>query len=666
MAITSLFQTANSIINAASAGQLAVGKNIAGMRDPNYHRVNTTLIANRNGVTARFTRAYNQYTERSFIDQASSQHRWTTQNELIKNIQSLFNESGDRQGIGKTLTKLFASWSGLSTNPSNVGSKVEVVEVGKTLSQLLQTTQASITQSQRDSISKIQSSVQKVNSILDEIASLNKLITTSQGTDSTLLDKRDALTRELSQYIDVNLVNSDFDNFTLTTKSGYTLVSGSNAYSLELHSNAVLPTLNTTSTYTGTVHFSGISNYEYTVEMVTGGPIGTAEFRVSIDGGKTWITNPANGSTRFTTTGDANNPIKVGDLELWFDTGAGDLVAGDSFTVVPKLGLFWKSTTSALVNVTPQTIDGVENPSRVTGGSLGGLFSFHDSNAGIYNNQLNAFTKEVIWAINRIYSQGASSTTSNVAGTQAVKNTTASLGTSQAGLPYRDRLQNGTFIIYETNATGTLVAHTITFDPAQDSLEELRDKITAVSQNITATISADGKLDISATQPNHFAFGEDNTGILAALGINTFFTGSSAETIGVNPALIRNPSLVHTGKVINGAITIGDNSIALSIAGLQNQSIDITDAFNNVTKSTLFEYYTGIAAQVGADVDATGFQSDYHKAQAGFWYAKGQAEYGVSEDEELMFSMQLENLYIAGTKLMDTARTMLESLLTIV
>ena len=666
MSITSLLQTAHSIINSTSASQAAIGQNIAGMDDPNYHKIVTTLTATQNGVSARFTRAYNQYTERSFINEATSQHRWTTQNQLLTNIQSLFNESGETKGIGKTLTQFFTSWSGLSTTPSNSGSKVEVIEVAKTLAQLLQNTHTSITKEQEDTRANIEADVAKVNSLLEEIASLNQLIATNPNNNFTLLDKRDSLTRELSEYIDITIVNSSEDSYTLTTKSGYTLVSGDSAYSLELKNNMVLSNLTTNSTYTGTVNFSGSSAYEYTVEVITGGPIGTAEIRVSIDGGKTWLINPETGNTTFHTSPSPNNPIKIGDLEIWFNAGAGNLTVGDSFTLIPKLGLFWQSTTSSIVNITPQMYgDGTENSSRVTGGSLAGLFTFMDSNAGIYKNKLDTFAKELIWNVNRMYSQGASSTVTSIFGTQSVQSTRANLSSIQTGLPYGNRLQQGNFIIYEQDVTGTLTPHTITFDPQTQSLENLRDAITASSANITATIS-DGKLNISTTNGSSLAFGEDETGILAALGINTFFTGSDALTIGVNPVLVQNPSLINTGKVIDGAIKIGDNSIALSIAGLQNETIQITDVFGNTTKSTLFEYYTAIASKVGADISSSQFQADYYKTQAAFWYAKGQSEYGVSQDEELMSSMEMQNLYIAGTKLIDTARSMLDSLLSVI
>ena len=44
-----------------------------------------------------------------------------------------------------------------------------------------------------------------------------------------------------------------------------------------------------------------------------------------------------------------------------------------------------------------------------------------------------------------------------------------------------------------------------------------------------------GELVLKSESPNsEFAFSDDTSGVLAALGINTFFTGTTAATMGVN------------------------------------------------------------------------------------------------------------------------------------
>ena len=59
----------------------------------------------------------------------------------------------------------------------------------------------------------------------------------------------------------------------------------------------------------------------------------------------------------------------------------------------------------------------------------------------------------------------------------------------------------------------------------------------------------------------------DTAGILPALGLGTFFTGSSASDIQVSPSLVSNPSLVAGGLTADP----GDSSNLTRLAALQNQ-----------------------------------------------------------------------------------------------
>ena len=55
---------------------------------------------------------------------------------------------------------------------------------------------------------------------------------------------------------------------------------------------------------------------------------------------------------------------------------------------------------------------------------------------------------------------------------------------------------------------------------------------------ISASVTPDGKLQIKSDSSDiDFAFSGDTSGVLASLGINTFFTGSTAATLGVNDEL---------------------------------------------------------------------------------------------------------------------------------
>ena len=63
---------------------------------------------------------------------------------------------------------------------------------------------------------------------------------------------------------------------------------------------------------------------------------------------------------------------------------------------------------------------------------------------------------------------------------------------------------------------------------------------------INAEITIDGRLKISqASNDDEIAFANDTSGTLAALGLNTFFTGSTADDLGVNPMLQDGPDALR-------------------------------------------------------------------------------------------------------------------------
>src|SRR5690606_20308301 len=86
------------------------------------------------------------------------------------------------------------------------------------------------------------------------------------------------------------------------------------------------------------------------------------------------------------------------------------------------------------------------------------------------------------------------------------------------------------------------------------TLDSLRADLDGIA-DISAAISG-GKLQLTADSSNvEISFSQDSSGALAALGINTFFTGSSARDTAVSSVLRERPTLLAAAK--NGES--GDN-----------------------------------------------------------------------------------------------------------
>src|SRR5262249_18332276 len=89
--------------------------------------------------------------------------------------------------------------------------------------------------------------------------------------------------------------------------------------------------------------------------------------------------------------------------------------------------------------------------------------------------------------------------------------------------------------------------------------------------NLTATLQPNGTIKINAANGYSVSFGEDSSGALAVLGLNSYFTGTDASNIGVCSDLQDNPGLLSTGQMVNGNSV--DNGAALAVASLQTTQV---------------------------------------------------------------------------------------------
>jgi flagellar hook-associated protein 1 FlgK len=223
----------------------------------------------------------------------------------------------------------------------------------------------------------------------------------------------------------------------------------------------------------------------------------------------------------------------------------------------------------------------------------------------------------------------------------------------------------------------------VNFDPEQHSLEDLKNALNSglVDDNgdpiggfdangnpiqlIKATI-VDGKLCIEANPDAGitFAFGEDSTGLLAALGINTFFSGYDAETIAVNSQLHTNTNLVNSGQ-IDGQhqANVGDPITAQNIAALIDKQVTISPMWKSSKTQTLSEYYANLVTTVGADRRLSQTNLEYNTALSDDLAAQVAGVTGVNMDEEMANLIKYQHSYTAAAKLITTADQMLQTLL---
>lgn len=704
MAIGPLFNIGTSALNASSACISTTGNNIANVDTEGYNRQYVRLEdayaldkrpgAQGQGVNAtEIMRRFNKYLEKAYLEKSSVASRWNQQANLMTTVQSLFNES-NRTGISSMMSTFFNSWSDLAARPSDTATRQSLLSNADNLARMISSTKSSLEAYQKEMDAAIKDQVNEANNLIKSIAALNKEINAHNipgvSNPNGLMDQRDLLVRRLSEIVDVTVNDRGAGDYTVSLANGYPLVNGTETFSLETQGPHVEALIRPESNYKGHLVYEGSDSHEYTVEILNGGTAGDVpppSFRVSLDGGKTWVTNDDGTEAQYTISdsdGDGTtDPVKVGNLTLSFDD-ATNFHATDTFTVVPKSGLYWVEPTRGPVNITPQiAFNGTDNTNRLTGGKLAALYNVRDDNCGRYMDELDALSKSLIWETNRLYSQGAGLDKFSYAqGTYSVYPHAQNipLGMPQSGLPFGGKLTSGNvmFNIYDKDTGDYISGGPLDFDAAtpgiqnfDPSVHSLQDVATAINNTYPGQLKAtilDNKLviesDPDAVPPVEFAVGTDTTGLMAGLGINTFFTGSGASDIAVRDELHTNLNLLNAGAV-NGAheINSGDGSIAESIAALSEKAVTISTGWKTSDTQTLNEYYNSTVTSVGADTRTAQTNASYNIALANDLDEQQASLGGVNIDEEMANLIKFQHSYTAAAKLITTADEMLQTLL---
>jgi len=290
-----------------------------------------------------------------------------------------------------------------------------------------------------------------------------------------------------------------------------------------------------------------------------------------------------------------------------------------------------------------------------TSGVLGAL---QDARTQISSTttQINTIAQNLIQAVNQIHASGQGTEGfGSVTSTNPVADPTVPLNSAAAQLT--ETPVNGSFVLHVTQANGTststLVPVNLGTNGVPATLNSVAASLNAIA-GVTATING-GQLTIKSSNPSaKISFSQDSSGLLSALGINTFFSGNNASDIAVNSTLTTNPSLLAAAQ--NGEP--GDNSGALAISQVESQSL------TGLGGQSLQGSYQGLVNDIAnsaatAKTNATATQTVQSTLQA-----QQQALSGVSINEETVNLMQQQQAFQAAARVVSVVSAMYTSLIT--
>src|SRR5438105_5555548 len=195
---------------------------------------------------------------------------------------------------------------------------------------------------------------------------------------------------------------------------------------------------------------------------------------------------------------------------------------------------------------------------NVTSGTIGGLLGLR-TEVQNSTDQVDSLAGNLIFELNKLHSSGQGlEGLSQVTAGNTVADTNAACNSRDANLDFAP--SNGSLVIHvKQKGTGLVTSTLVNVDldglnGNDTTLDDLKNQLDAIS-GISATISA-GKLKIQSDSSDvEFSFSQDSSGVLAALGINSFFKGADAHDMAINTDLKTRPTLLGAAK--NGQL--GDN-----------------------------------------------------------------------------------------------------------
>ncbi|HID77911.1 MAG TPA: flagellar hook-associated protein FlgK [Planctomycetaceae bacterium] len=296
-----------------------------------------------------------------------------------------------------------------------------------------------------------------------------------------------------------------------------------------------------------------------------------------------------------------------------------------------------------------------DSPLDISAGQLHGMIEARDEVLTGFLEGLDDLARTLAFEFNKLYSSGQG-LVGHTELTSAFAVDDLTLPLDAAGLPFTPT--NGSFQLLVRNTKTGLVQTTdilVDLNGLNDelTLQGLADALDA-ADGLSAAISSDGYLTLQTDSPDlEFAFADDTGGLLAALGLSVFFSGSSASDLGIDAVVRDDPARFAASRGGIGA----DTSNAVLLANFLDRPLDSQDG------ATLAELYDRL---IGGHVQASTIARSVAEGTRVFEQTlRGQklSTSGVSLDEEALKLIAHQRSYQASARYIQVLQGLIDVLL---
>jgi flagellar hook-associated protein 1 FlgK len=233
MSLTQALSTALSGLQANQASLALVASNVANADTPGYTRKTINQVATSGsgisiGVRASdVQRELDLYVQRQLRTENSGASYADVRANFLSRLQDVYGQPGADNALETVYNNFTNALQALTTSPDDSAARTSVISQAQVLAQQLNQMTSSIQGLRSDAEQSISDAVAQANNAMAQIASINQKLTGMTSNDSataTLLDQRDAYIDQLSQLMDVNVIQGDNNQVAIHTTSGVQLV----------------------------------------------------------------------------------------------------------------------------------------------------------------------------------------------------------------------------------------------------------------------------------------------------------------------------------------------------------------------------------------------------------------------------------------------------------
>ena len=644
-------------LNAAQRAFDIIGNNIANAATDGYHRQRLNLtpayssqigsVILGGGVDiAGITRMIDGFLQKEIFQQQSSLEQVSQELAMLRTIENSFGELSDGSGLSTALDDFFNALQDLSVHPVESIWQNQAVTSAQTMAAKFKTLGQFLTSLESQISLEAENVVNQINVLTGKIAELNHNIGRQEirsGQAYNLRDQRDQCITELSKLISVDTEAREYgvvdisingipvviSTFAFELEVGIEenlglgiTVAGKSNYNIDFQGGRLGALLSLKNDLIAGIHndLDNLANAiiqqinQYHVQAVgskgsftelTGFPMisdNLADFDPPVSNGSIYIrvTNTSSGTVTRTEV-----PINAPTDSLTSIAAAFTAITGLTASVY-DFRLHIQADTDYKFDFLPCVLPTPKN-SDFTGATSPPAISL----SGIYTG-----TKNQTFTFTVSGSDWVGNGSLQITVTDGDENTVTTLNVG-SGYAAGDRLDIGNGIKIALGIGGLADGNTFQVDAFADT---------------------------------------DTTGVLAAAGINAFFSGSNASNIAVCSDISAAPGRIATA--IGEDIT--DNNNALRMAALRNQAVTALDSM------TPGEYYNRLTTEIGQKVSVK--QSHQKNVEVMVQnLASQQSEIsGVNINDEAARMLIFEQMFKAMAKYLSTLQSSLSTIMDII